>query len=100
MRHAFFRRTNRSGNGTLSTHWRIGSWGKISSTNRAALPASAPALLYLLQSSAIRRAPQLGQKQDSILRQVDKEAFAPGDGVHNQAQLRPDWLPCQPITAT
>lgn len=40
---------NRSGNGTLSTHWRIGSCGKTLSTSRAAL-------------SGMRRAPQLGQK--------------------------------------
>jgi len=43
---------NLRGNGTLSTHWRMGSWahGAItSSTRKAAL-------------SAIRRAPQLGQK--------------------------------------
>ena len=40
---------NLRGNGTLSTHWRMGSWGNTSSTSKAAL-------------SAIRRAPQLGQK--------------------------------------
>jgi len=39
----------RKGYGKLNTHWRTGCSGKTSSTNRAAL-------------SAIRRAPQLGQK--------------------------------------
>ena len=40
---------NRNGYGRLSTHWRTGCLGKISSTSSAAL-------------SAMRRAPQLGQK--------------------------------------
>jgi len=39
----------RNGYGKLNTHWRTGCEGKTSSTSRAAL-------------SAMRRAPQLGQK--------------------------------------
>jgi hypothetical protein len=40
---------NRNGNGTLSTHWRIGTSGSTSSTSNAAVPT-------------MRRAPQLGHQ--------------------------------------
>ena len=43
----------------LSTHWRIGWWGKTSSTNKAAL-------------SAILRAPQLGAEAASLTAKRDQ----------------------------